>query len=174
MKDKFILDVTCGARGIWFNKNHPNTIYLDIRKRKKGFVHERTNYEIKPDQVMDFRKLEFPDKSFKMVIFDPPHLKGIKENSWIGKKYGSLNSESWKYDIRKGFDECWRVLEDFGVLIFKWSVTNDGRKGRNISLKEVLEISPEQKIVGHTSGTKSNTFWISFMKIPGQELQKKL
>ncbi len=174
MKDKFILDVTCGVRGIWFNKNHPNTIYVDIRKREKGFVYERTNYEINPDQIMDFRKLEFPDKSFKMVIFDPPHLKGISENSWIGKKYGSLDSKNWKEDIQKGFDECWRVLEDYGVLIFKWSVTNDGRKDRNISLKQVLEISPSQKIVGHTSGSKSNTFWISFMKIPGGERQERL
>ena len=29
--DKKILDVTCGMRGIWFNKEHPAAIYCDKR-----------------------------------------------------------------------------------------------------------------------------------------------
>nr|DAH85082.1 MAG TPA: putative AdoMet-dependent methyltransferase [Caudoviricetes sp.] len=28
---KKILDVTCGSRTIWFNKNHPAAIYCDVR-----------------------------------------------------------------------------------------------------------------------------------------------
>ena len=28
---KKILDVTCGCRSIWFNKNHPAAIYADKR-----------------------------------------------------------------------------------------------------------------------------------------------
>ena len=31
---KKILDVTCGMRGIWFNKNHPDVIYCDRRKEE--------------------------------------------------------------------------------------------------------------------------------------------
>ena len=31
MMTKKILDVTCGNRSIWFNKNHPAAIYADKR-----------------------------------------------------------------------------------------------------------------------------------------------
>ena len=31
MCKKKILDVTCGSRTIWFNKNHPAAIYADKR-----------------------------------------------------------------------------------------------------------------------------------------------
>lgn len=30
--DKKILDVTCGSRSIWFDKNHPAAVYCDKRK----------------------------------------------------------------------------------------------------------------------------------------------
>lgn len=30
--EKKILDVTCGSRTIWFNKNHPNAVYCDKRE----------------------------------------------------------------------------------------------------------------------------------------------
>lgn len=166
MEDKLILDVTCACRSIWFNKKHPRALYTDIRKEPKGFVQERQNYEINPDKIVDYRDLPFLDKSFKMVIFDPPHLKGISQNSWIGKKYGSLDPQTWEQDIKKGFNECWRVLEDYGTLIFKWSVSADYRKSRDINVKKILQLAPAEPIVGHTSGSKANTFWISFMKIP--------
>ncbi|KKL26728.1 hypothetical protein LCGC14_2392430, partial [marine sediment metagenome] len=29
MKKKYILDVTCGTRSIWKNKNHPAVLYCD-------------------------------------------------------------------------------------------------------------------------------------------------
>ncbi len=34
MDDKKILDVTCGSRTIWFNKEHPATVYCDIREEE--------------------------------------------------------------------------------------------------------------------------------------------
>ena len=34
MTNKKILDVTCGSRTIWFNKEHPAAIYCDIRKEE--------------------------------------------------------------------------------------------------------------------------------------------
>lgn len=36
VKQKKILDVTCGSRSIWFNKNHPMAVYCDKRVDKKG------------------------------------------------------------------------------------------------------------------------------------------
>ena len=37
------------------------------------------------------------------------------------KKFGCLNAETWQSDLKKGFSECWRVLEDYGILTFKWN-----------------------------------------------------
>lgn len=50
-EDKFILDATAGFRMMWFNKHHPNAIYLDQRP------------ECEPDIVGDFRDLkQFPEQ----------------------------------------------------------------------------------------------------------------
>lgn len=149
-KDKFILDACCGGRMFWVNKKHPNAIYIDLRKEEKGFVgHERARtFEINPDIIMDFRKLEFPDKSFKAVFFDPPHLKRCGKNSVLGKKFGILNAETWESDLKKGFEECWRVLEDYGMLIFKWS-------DHDIKFKEIQKLFPAEPLVNQkTTGGK--------------------
>ena len=46
MEDKKILDVTCGMRGIWFNKNHPNAIYCDRRKEEYNIETENGGKKI--------------------------------------------------------------------------------------------------------------------------------
>jgi hypothetical protein len=166
MKDKFILDACCSGRMFWFDKKHPNVLYIDNRKMEKGFIKGRKNFEVNPDIVMDFRKMEFSDKSFKLVVFDPPHLKSLESNSWIAPKYGSLNPETWKEDILKGFNECWRVLDDYGTLIFKWSRSWDNRPKRDIPFKEIIELLPVKPLFGHPSGKVGNTVWMCFMKIP--------
>jgi SAM-dependent methyltransferase len=158
MKDKFILDACCGRRSFWFNKAHPNTLYIDNRVREKGFDDDRPNFDIKPDKVVDFRDMPFKDKSFKLVVMDPPHIIAKGETFRMTKRYGYLNRETWKEDIKKGFDECWRVLEDKGVLIFKWN---------NVSIKhkEVLEVIGRDPLFGHLNSSKIATHWFTFMKI---------
>jgi len=167
MNDKFILDACCGPRMMWFNKQHPNTIYIDIRKESKGYHVTRPNREINPDVIMDFRKMDFADKSFKLVVFDPPHLfsKGSPSDSKFNmiRDYGCLHAETWQSDIKRGFDECWRVLDDYGILIFKW---NDACKKR----AELLKIMGKVPLFGHPNGSKIPTHWFCFMKIP--ELKK--
>jgi hypothetical protein len=160
MEKKFILDACCGGRMFWFNKKHPNTIYIDFEPRPKGIVKERPNFNCEPDIIMDFRKLNFPDKSFKHVVWDPPHLLKLSETSMMRKKYGVLNTETWKDDLRKGFKELWRVLDDFGTLVFKW---NEG----SISTKEVLSVFPVGPLYGHPTAKNGKTKWFSFIKIPG-------
>ena len=161
MKDKFILDACCGGRCFWFNKNHPNTLYIDNRIRECGHDPHRPSHSIKPDKVMDFRNLTFENNSFKMVVWDPPHLIGKEDSCRIIKKYGCLNKETWPLDLKKGFDECWRVLEDYGVLIFKWS---EG----SISVRDVLNVFLVEPLFGHTTGRAGKTKWMCFMKIPKQ------
>lgn len=155
---KLILDACCAGRMFWFNKKHPNTIYIDQRKEEKGFIKSRLNYEVNPDIVMDFRSLEFADKSFKLVVFDPPHIHRIGNKSWMAQKYGMLD-KTWKGDLRQGFSECWRVLDDYGTLVFKWSESE-------ISCKEVLKLFDEVPLFGHPTAKSGNTKWFIFMKIP--------
>lgn len=128
---KKILDVCCGSRMFWFDKENANTIFMDNRELEDILCDGR-KLEIKPDVVADFRNIPFSDNLFKLVVFDPPHLLRIGENSWLAKKYGKLD-ENWREDIKQGFKECMRVLEQYGVLIFKWNE-------QQIKLKEILDI----------------------------------
>jgi 23S rRNA G2069 N7-methylase RlmK/C1962 C5-methylase RlmI len=108
---------------------------------------------------MDNKKLEFPDKSFKLIVFDPPHLIGKEDSCRMIKQYGCLKAETWQDDLKRGFNECWRVLEDYGILIFKWNEAS-------IKKKDVLNIINKQPLFGHKTLSKIPTHWFCFMKIP--------
>lgn len=153
----------------WFNKHHPNALYIDNRIARKGHVPQRPNHSVEPDIVMDFRDLKFEDKTFNLVVFDPPHFMGMSPKSWLAKKYGSLDKKSWREDLKKGFDECWRVLKDNGVLIAKWS-EDTAHPSRMITTGEFIKIIGRDPLFGHTTGSKSNTHWMCFMKIPDNNL----
>lgn len=167
LKDKFILDACCGGRMMWVNKKHPNAVYIDNRVAEKGHINKgyNPNHQVKPDIVMDFRKMDFPDKSFKLVVFDPPHLSTLTETSIMRKKFGVLNAETWQGDLRQAFKELWRVLDDFGTLIIKWSDIE-------IPYKKLLDLFSEKPLfMNITAGRKALTeghrsYWFCFMKIP--------
>ena len=161
--NKVILDVACGPKLFWFNKNHPRVLYNDKRIREKGYNDYRPNREIKPDTTFDFRNLPFPDKSFKLIVFDPPHIISKGENFRMVKDYGYLNKDTWREDIKRGFEECWRVLEDYGVLIFKWNETS-------VKKKDVLEVIKKVPLFGHQIRSKIPTHWFCFMKFPNEEV----
>lgn len=162
--NKQILDVTCGTRSIWFNKNHPYALYCDKRTE-----HHESDYgsnpahrtlDIVPDVECDFTNLPFQDNTFSLVVFDPPHLKNLSSNSWLAKRYGSLD-DNWQQVIHDGFSECMRVLKPYGVLIFKWADTH-------ISTRELINAIGEEPLFGHRSGKKMNTHWLAFMKFPNE------
>lgn len=161
LNEKFILDACCSVKAMWYNKNHPNVVYIDIRKEPKGFLGHGQKQGVNPDYIMDFRKMDFPDKSFKLVVFDPPHLTTFGKTSLFNKKFGSLNPETWQDDLKRGFNECWRVLDDYGTLIFKWS-------DNEIPFKKVLAEIKEKPLFYNTTNYKSTsiTKWFCFMKIP--------
>jgi hypothetical protein len=157
---KPILDVACGPKMFWFDKNNPNVEFCDNRVVPYHEYYHNRYMEIKPDTICDFTALPFPDKSFKLVVFDPPHLTRAGSKSWLRLKYGCLE-ENWPAMIHDGFAECMRVLDDYGVLIFKWSEVE-------IPLSKVLDaIGEEYKpLFGHRSGKNMNTHWMTFMKFP--------
>lgn len=153
--DKYILDACCGSRMMWFDKTNPDVLFADIRKESHVLCDGRV-LEIQPDMQMDFRAMPFEDNSFKLVVFDPPHLEKLGQNSWMAKKYGKL-LPTWETDIQAGFEECMRVLEPFGILIFKWSE-------HQIPLSKILPLFSQRPLFGHTSRRNGETVWMAFMK----------
>lgn len=151
-----ILDACCGSRMFWYEKNEPHTTYMDIRKEILTCKDRNLERKIKisPDVVADFRDMPFLDAIFDLVVFDPPHLIKAGKESWLAKKYGTLDLMSWKSDIQQGFSECLRVLKPNGVLLFKWNEDQ-------IPFKEVLKVIPKQPILGDK---KSKTKWSVFIK----------
>ena len=153
---KYILDACCGSRMFWFDRKHPNALYVDNRKLKTTLCDGR-KLVVQPDEIVDFRKMPYADGTFKMVVFDPPHMKTLGKESWMAKKYGVLG-DSWQEDIKGGFDECMRVLDVYGTLIFKWNESE-------VSLKELLGVIKTQPLFGHTTGRQAKTIWMCFMKL---------
>ena len=157
-----ILDPCCGSRMMYFDKTDQRVLFGDIRQEEhvlKDRQYERA-LEIKPDVKLDFTKLPFDSGSFRLVVFDPPHLVHAGDKSWLAKKYGRLGN-NWQDDIRKGFSECFRVLEGGGILIFKWNENQ-------IRVKDILALTEEKPLFGHvTMKHKKNqtaTHWFTFMK----------
>lgn len=71
--EKPILDACCGSRMFWFDKENENVSYQDNRELEAELCDGR-KLVVKPDQLADFRDMPYEDKSFKLVVFDPPHL----------------------------------------------------------------------------------------------------
>lgn len=153
---KKILDACCGSKMFWFDKNRNDTIYMDNREFEDVLCDGR-KLEIRPNLVADFRNIPFQDNSFKLVVFDPPHLMRVGKNSWLTKKYGRL-SENWQDDIKQGFKECFRVLEPYGVLIFKWNE-------EQIKLNEILKLTDRKPLFGNK---RAKTHWLVFIKDGGE------
>ena len=153
---KLILDACCGSRMFHFDKNNPNVLFADNRTCESKLCDGRL-LKVNPDVIHDFTDMPYQDISFKCVIFAPPHLVKGGDKSWIIQKYGRLN-EDWRTQLKRGFDECMRVLDDGGTLIFKWAETQ-------ITVKEILSIIGINPIIGHKSGRLNNTHWMLFVKI---------
>lgn len=167
-----ILDACCGGRMFYFDKHDPRVLFQDIREVETTLCDGRV-FEVKPDVKADFTSMPYPDNTFRMVVFDPPHLLRNVGKSKMADMYGSLNEKArptgyqhikygalysdWRDMLSKGFAECFRVLMPGGFLIFKWNETD-------IKVSEILKLTAEKPIFGHISGKRANTHWICFMK----------
>jgi len=154
-----VLDACCGGKRFWFDRNDPRTLYVDRRAGvdqidKRG---GRKPQVIDPDWQGDFTALPFPSDTFAHVVFDPPHLtSSTTDTGWLTRQYGRLTGD-WRDMLRRGFAECFRVLRPEGTLIFKWSEYD-------VTVAEVLALTPEKPMYGHRSGKQSKTHWIAFLK----------
>ena len=159
-----VLDVCCGGRSFWFEKENDFTIFMDNRVetikrkdtlRKNGKRWGGWIFSIKPDIQADFSNIPFKSNTFNLVIFDPPHAK-FGKSSYMAKQYGSL-CNNWRDVLKSAFSECFRVLKKNSILIFKWNEID-------IKVREILELTPEKPLFGHKSGKQMNTHWITFLK----------
>ena len=160
---KYVLDPCCGTRMMWNDQYNPVAVFGDIRRetvvvtdRSHGRIDGRRILRIEPDIMLDFRALPYADGAFRLVVFDPPHLERAGGRSWLMAKYGRLGPD-WRVDVRKGFKECFRVLEPYGVLVFKWAETQ-------VKIREVLALAPSRPLFGHLFGRKGLTHWLVFIK----------
>ena len=153
--DQQVLAPASGSRMFWFDKADPRAVFGDIR-REDHILCDGRELHVHPDVEMDFRSMPFEDDSFRLVVFDPPHLIRVGQESWTRAKYGAL-LPSWRDDLADGFAECFRVLRPGGVLIFKWNEDQ-------IPVRDILALTPERPLFGHRSGKASKTHWIAFIK----------
>lgn len=149
---KPIIDVCCGSRMFWFDRKNPKVVFMDNRTVEQTLCDGR-KLEIRPDVVGDFRHIPYPDNTFYLVVFDPPHLLRAGPKSWLAAKYGKL-SQNWREDLRAGFNECMRVLKPYGTLVFKWNETQ-------VKLSEILHIFGVRPLFGHRRG---KTLFLVFLK----------
>ena len=178
--EKFILDATAGFRMMWFDKNQENTVYLDkrndeqIRKDAEDFGNNRGRKLFKtldrknPTVEGNFCKTPYSDESFRLIVWDPPHLIGSNSRRFQqGLTFGVLQAETWQSELTHGFLELWRLLKPYGVLIFKWHDSS-------LDYKRILKLFHTKPLFGQITSNRypksakktRHTFWFCFMKIP--------
>ena len=162
-----ILDATCGTRTAWLRKHDPDTTYIDIRP------------EVKPDIVMDATHTTFQDKTFDIILFDPPHRRfspnpreifdSHKKGANYAYIYGSFTTSYIKSFISAAFAEFFRILKDDGLVFFKWNTLA-------IPLDKILPMAVDfYPIFGQNFNkiSKHETVWLCMRKDP-QRRQKRL
>lgn len=166
-----ILDATSSFRRMWEDKQHPWTVFMDVRSNsqllsdwKACMIQKGRNTDIGFSKLTiqaDFSHLPFKDNSFLHINYDPPQLIRLGKTSIYYKQFGALEADTWRLVLGKAAKELWRVLAPGGTLIFKWS-------DRDISSDEVLSLFPSKKLYGQEGahGNASKTNWFSFVKLP--------
>lgn len=115
-----ILDLTAGNRAVWFNKKHPDALYVDIRP------------EVGPDVVVDIRKdlREWVGIGYDLVVFDPPHM-NCGPNSNFSKTYGYHTTPEILDLLLKASVEAYSVTRPGALMALKWN-------NHDISLRRVF------------------------------------
>ena len=104
-----ILDVSAGNRAIWFDKNHPDAVFVDIRP------------ETHPTIVADSRHLP-PEVGvgYDLIVFDPPHV-NFSAGAEMSKTYGHLTTDEIRALIRETAASVHRVSRRDALMAFKWN-----------------------------------------------------
>lgn len=139
-----ILDLSAGNRAIWFNKSHPDCLYIDKRK------------SVRPDLIADTRALPKLPHRYSLLVFDPPHMNcGRKSN--MSKVYGYHTTRTILDTIAKTGSQAYQVSKPNALMAFKW---ND----HDIPLSRALNLMLPfwEPLFGHLTkdGPGSKTYWV--------------
>lgn len=167
-----ILDVTMGHRGMQKEANerfgiHGPLTSIDIR--------EEMGNGMRPDFVMDSRKMTFPDSSFDMVLFDPPFsfhgpksCGGAEYNRFYvtyGLDIYHTRQELAEY-LRDTFREIARVMTNNGQCLLKWSESRIPLTFP-LSLRGKLRETQRWRRPSKHWGTKTGTdTWYTWLSLP--------
>ena len=108
---------------MWFDKRNPQAVFMYIRDEEHILCDGRS-LEVHPDVIGDFRSIPFEDATFRLVVFDPPHLVRLGDNSYMAHKYGKLLSTWEQNDCRS---EDIREI----TIQFDFSMSTETLFGRN-------------------------------------------
>lgn len=142
-----IIDLSAGNRAIWYDKKHPDALFVDIRP------------EVNPDLVADTCALPEAIADFDLAVFDPPHM-NCGPNSNMSARYGHHTTARILEVVEGTAREANRVTKAAGILILKW---ND----HDIRLQRVLDLMPQwEPLFGHLTkdGPGSKTYWVCLKK----------
>ncbi len=143
-----IVDFSAGNRAVWFNKNHPDCLFLDKRE------------SVNPDMVVDTTKLPLDfDTDFDLVVFDPPHI-NFGKNSNMARVYGHHTTKEILELVEGSGREAFRITKPSGLMAFKW---ND----HDIKLDRILKLMQQwEPLFGALTkdGPGSKTYWVMLKK----------
>lgn len=135
--------MSAGNRAIWFNKDHPLAVFIDIRP------------EVEPTFVMDSTNMKLASNHFDLVVFDPPHV-NFGKNGKMSKNYGHHTTDQIRNIIKGSGKEAHRVTKSNALMAFKWN--NHDQK-----LPTVLKLMSDywEPLFGHMTknGPRSQTYW---------------
>ena len=141
-----ILDLSAGNRAVWFDKHHPDALYIDIRP------------EVEPDRVLDSRNLPFKKGEFDLFVFDPPHV-NFGKNAEMSKTYGHHTTKEIREIISETAEEAHRIGSLDALMAFKW---ND----HDQKLEKVMDLMTKwwEPLFGHKVSTRTkhscSTTWV--------------
>lgn len=141
---------------MWFEKNHPDCTYVDLRA------------EVRPTIVCDTRSLPFADSVFDLIVFDPPHT-NFGKNGAMSATYGWHTMPEIRDIIAGTAKEAHRVSKPSALMAFKWS-------NRDMRLGPILGSMQEWwgALFGHSVAARprkfnsehiSETFWAMLHRV---------
>ena len=163
-----ILDLSAGNRAMWFNKDHPEAVYIDIRP------------EVEPTIVADSREL--PSQiggDFDLIVFDPPH-DNFGAKSKFTEVYGHHTWDQIRDTVKRTAAEAWRVTRPDALMAFKWN-THTHKLGTILALVNDyweplfanLTSSRKRHLTGSGKGL-SETYWVMLRRRPEKYVPKIL
>lgn len=149
---KKILDLSAGNRHIWFDKNHPAAVYVDVRA------------EVNPTIVADTKRLP-PEigSGYDLIVFDPPHC-NLGKNSRMAKDYGHHTAEEIRSIVAETAKEAWRVSAPAALMAFKWN-THDQKLERILALLAEYREPLFGHIVSAPQRRPSTTYWVMLRRL---------